>query len=62
MRWRLGRDCDQSTNASPYALQLWGDGSVRFTANWAVLLAVGQWFWNSSNKVPLANAARGRNV
>ena len=44
----------KGTNASPYALQLWSDGSVRFTANWGSPSAgVGSGSWNSNSKVPL---------
>lgn len=39
----------KGTNAEPYALQLWHDGSLRFTANWGSPGgAVGVGSWNST--------------
>ena len=42
----------KGTNASPYALQLWGDGSLRFSANWgAPSGGAGGNSWNSTAKL-----------
>lgn len=42
----------KGTNVSPYALQLWGDGSLRFTANWGSPAGgVGSGSWNSAAKL-----------
>ena len=42
----------KGTNAAPYAMQLWGDGSLRFTANWgAPSGGVGGNSWNSTAKL-----------
>ncbi len=45
-------------NASPYAMQVWGDGSLRFSANWnAPPGGVGSGTWNSIAKLPLGEWA-----
>jgi GH43 family beta-xylosidase len=42
----------KGTNASPYALQVWHNGSVRFTANFnAPPGAIGSGSWNSAGKM-----------
>lgn len=42
----------KGTTVSPYAMQTWGDGSLRFTANWgAPPGAVGEGSWNSAFKL-----------
>ena len=42
----------KGTNTEPYALQLWHDGSLRFTANWgAPPGSVGGGSWNSNFKM-----------
>jgi len=39
-------------NQAPYAMQMWGDGSLRFAANWdAPTGAVGGGTWNSNTKM-----------
>lgn len=38
-------------NSAPWAMQLWGDGSLRFTANWGAIDGVGEGSWNSSRKL-----------
>jgi GH43 family beta-xylosidase len=48
----------KGTNVSPYALQMWGDGSVRFTANFPAGSTypagyVGTGSWNSTLKLTL---------
>lgn len=44
----------KGTNTSPYALQLWSDGSLRFTANFnSPPGAVGSGSWNSTAKLTL---------
>ena len=48
----------KGTNLSPYALQTWSDGSVRFTANWPAGSSyppgyVGTGSWNSTTKLAL---------
>ncbi|HEY9175703.1 MAG TPA: family 43 glycosylhydrolase [Verrucomicrobiae bacterium] len=48
----------KGTNTSPYALQVWGDGSLRFSANWgAPPGGVGSGSWNSVAKLPLGEWA-----
>ncbi|HVV00738.1 MAG TPA: family 43 glycosylhydrolase, partial [Verrucomicrobiae bacterium] len=42
----------KGTNASPYAMQMWHDGSLRFTANWGSPAgSVGTGSWNSAVKM-----------
>ena len=42
----------KGTNASPYALQIWHDGSLRFSANWGSPAgSVGGGSWNSTAKM-----------
>jgi GH43 family beta-xylosidase len=42
----------KGTNASPFALQTWHDGSLRFTANWgAPPGSIGGGSWNSATKM-----------
>jgi len=42
----------KGTNVSPYAMQLWGDGSLRFTANWgAPDGGLGAGSWNSNGRL-----------
>jgi len=42
----------KGTNTSPYAMQLWHDGSLRFTANWGLPPgSVGSGSWNSTGKL-----------
>jgi GH43 family beta-xylosidase len=45
-------------NTSPYAMQVWGDGSLRLSANWgAPAGGVGSGTWNSIAKLPLGEWA-----
>ncbi len=45
-------------NTSPYAMQVWGDGSLRFSANWGSPPGgVGSGSWNSIAKLPLGEWA-----
>ena len=42
----------KGTNAAPYAMQLWSDGSLRFTANWGSPGGgIGGNSWNSTSKL-----------
>jgi GH43 family beta-xylosidase len=42
----------KGTNTSPYAMQLWHDGSLRFSANWSSPPgSVGTGSWNSTTKL-----------
>jgi GH43 family beta-xylosidase len=42
----------KGTNASPYAMQTWHDGSLRFTANWGTPPGyLGSGSWNSNTKM-----------
>jgi len=42
----------KGTNTSPYAMQTWHDGSLRFTANWGTPSGgVGGGSWNSTSKM-----------
>lgn len=44
----------KGTTAAPYAMQVWGDGALRFTANWGLPPgAVNEGSWNSDAKLSL---------
>lgn len=44
----------KGTNTGPYSMQLWSDGSLRFTANWGNPPgAFGEGSWNSTTKLSL---------
>jgi GH43 family beta-xylosidase len=46
----------KGTNASPYALQTWSDGALRFTANWGGPAGgIGGGSWNSNTKLSIGN-------